>query len=173
MEINFYNQLNRQLKSVELETYCFPNSTEIESLLVEIPNIPNEMGILSVSLNEPFKDYILSTCNLHFLEIPQFVNNNSWLYLVNQINISLPFSGLYIHDDGISFQYKFPAGSIIFDNISYHLVCTLQMIVQELERVYDLIYTKIKDLDMNDFESNKAEIDNKLIEFEQNWYSQS
>jgi hypothetical protein len=79
MEINFYNQLNRQLKSVELETYFFPNSTEIESLLVEIPNIPNEMGILSVSLNEPFKDYILTTCNLHFLEIPLFENNNSWL----------------------------------------------------------------------------------------------
>lgn len=168
-----YHQLNSQLKSLEFDTYFFPDKQEIESLLIEIPNVPNELGIVSVSFNEAFKDYYLVICNLHFLDLTNYQLNLVWLDIINQLNISLPFAGLYAHPDGISYQYKFPAGSTQFDTVSFHMVCTIQMIVHQMEKVYDLIYNKLKNVDMQETESNKTIIQQLLIEFEESWFSKS
>jgi hypothetical protein len=69
MNIKIYRDVLNNLKENELSSYLYPNEKEIESLLIELPEVPNTMGVLAVSFDEPFENYFLAECNLHFFEI--------------------------------------------------------------------------------------------------------
>ena len=165
MNIKLYQDVLNNLKENELSSYLYPNEKEIESLLIELPEVPNTMGVLAVSFDEPFENYFLAECNLHFFEIKNYAINIGWYNVINMINLSVPFSGFYLNNEGISYKFSFPIGNDDFEEIKFHLMSTIQMLVYQHVRVYDLVYQKLLNIDLNN-----EEIVHQILEaFDESW----
>ena len=165
MNIKIYQDVLKHLKENELSSYLYPNEKEIESLLIELPEVPNTMGVLAVSFDEPFENYFLAECNLHFFEIENYAINIGWYNVMNMINLSVPFSGFYLNNEGISYKFSFPIGKDNFEEIKFHLMSTIQMLVYQHVRVYDLVYQKLLNVDLN----NEEIVHQILVEFDESW----
>jgi hypothetical protein len=165
MNIKIYQDVLNNLKENELSSYLYPNEKEIESLLIELPEVPNTMGVLAVSFDEPFENYFLAECNLYFFEIENYAINIGWYNVINMINLSVPFSGFYLNNDGISYKFSFPIGKDNFEEIKFHLMSTIQMLVYQHVRVYDLVYQKLLNIDLN----NEEIVHQILEEFDESW----
>jgi hypothetical protein len=81
------------------------------------------------------------------------------------INLSVQFSGFYLNNDGISYKFSFPIGKDNFEEIKFHLMSTIQMLVYQHVRVYDLVYQKLLNIDLN----NEEIVHQILVEFDESW----
>ena len=112
MNIKLYQDVLNNLKENELSSYLYPNEKEIESLLIELPEVPNTMGVLAVSFDEPFENYFLAECN-SALEIGLISLKKSQAKILSQNKSALVLGKLNKISDLAAKELSFYQGNIL------------------------------------------------------------